>query len=110
MGSDKMFIMNGELISLSDFGNLNYGYTGIVIGFGPKALFSGGGWAATGSLEASAPLYGDSQVDHMFIERGINMALKDSLGLQGGMFDGDVRLGIKAFSNFLNASEVMQFK
>lgn len=88
MPETGIFIMYGELISLADFGNVNYGYTGTIIGFGEVSLYSGGGWAAGKNTE-DAPLYGDSQVDHYFIEKGINQA--SGLGFDGKMYNFDVR-------------------
>lgn len=91
MPAEGIFLLYGQLITTADYGNINYGYTGTIIGFGEKSLFTGGGWAAGNNNEAGAPLYGDSQVDHDFIQKGIDMAASQSLGYNGALFNQDVR-------------------
>ena len=71
------FEFYGEIISAADFGNLNYGYTGTVLGISPESLYKGGGSVATNPTQYEKEhFYGDSEVDHEFIKKGIEMANK----------------------------------
>ncbi|MGE5579276.1 MAG: S8 family serine peptidase [Bacillota bacterium] len=68
---------DGKFITAEELGNINYGYTGIAAGFGPKTLFTGGGWAAeregTAGIDRGGPYYGDSMHDHFAIQWGIDL-------------------------------------
>ena len=91
MKGNDIFVVNGLLMDAAGFGNVNYGYTGIILGFGPTALYSAGGFVTDEDINAPAPLYGDSYIDHYNIEVGINWAQSQGLNDNKLIADGDVR-------------------
>lgn len=67
--------MNGKLISIADYGNINYGYTGTSLGLAPKTLYQGAGYVQTGKVSNDASkYYGDTEVDFNNVKKGIEMA------------------------------------
>ena len=69
------FLYYGEIITPEDFGNINFGYTGTVLGLTPKTLYIGGGEVAPSPTQyESDHYYKDSEADHYWIEKGIKQA------------------------------------
>lgn len=91
MKGNDIFVVNGLLMDAAGFGNVNYCYTGIILGFDSTALYSAGGFVADEDINAPAPLYGDSYIDHYNIEVGINWAQSQGLNDNKLIADGDVR-------------------
>ena len=88
-GDDKYkFKFNGNFRTPEDLGNILYGFTGTLFGFGAELLYWAGGVAAletgstildfinaAGSEEAlKEPFHGDDEWDHYAIEEGIQLA------------------------------------
>ena len=69
------FVYGGDIISLADYGNLNYGYTGTVLGLSPQTLYKGGGIAIgrQATQYEKDNYYSDSEIDHYFIQQGISL-------------------------------------
>jgi len=77
-------MMNGKLISAADFGNINYGYTGTILGLSPETLYKGAGYVQSGEINENADeYYGDSEVDFENVKKGIEWA--NSLGYEGNI-------------------------
>jgi len=75
MPKEEYFMMYGKLISFADFGNINYGYTGTVLGLSPETLYKGAGYVQSGVVNNYASqYYGDSEVDFGNVKRGIEWA------------------------------------
>lgn len=72
----ETFIFNGNIMTPEDFGNINYGFTGMVAGFSSTMLFIGGGYAKTNKISIRifiGPNYGDDVNDHAMIQYGIEL-------------------------------------
>ena len=71
------FLYNSELISKSDLGNINYGYTGNALSLSDVTLYKGGGIAAEMSGTPTQfdidNFYSDSELDHYWIKYGIEL-------------------------------------
>ena len=75
MPDEKYFMYHGRLISFANFGNLNYGYTGTVLGIEPETLYIAGGLVADNPTQYEIEhYYSDSEVDHYWIKKGIEQA------------------------------------
>ncbi len=82
MPKEEYFMMYGKLISFADFGNINYGYTGTILGLSPETLYKGAGYVQSGVVNNYASqYYGDSEVDFGNVKRGIEWA--NGLGYVG---------------------------
>lgn len=82
MSKEEYFMMYGKLISFADFGNINYGYTGTILGLSPKTLYKGAGYVQSGKINDNAnQYYGDSEVDFGNVNKGIEWA--NGLGYVG---------------------------
>ena len=78
------FMFGGRLISFADFGNINYGYTGTVLGLSPEMLYQGAGYVQSGTINTEvSQYYGDSEVDFNNVQQGIAKA--NSLGYTGNI-------------------------
>ena len=76
------FMYYGKIIADDDFGNINYGYLGTILGLSPETLYKGGGMLNNNPTPyEKEKYYGDSEVDHIFIEKGIKQA--NDLGYRG---------------------------
>lgn len=76
LGVTGEFLYNGKVTTAEDFGNINYGFIGSLLGFEEEILYMGGGYAAHKSIPKillDPPFYGDSVNDHFSIKRGIDM-------------------------------------
>ncbi|MBR0276966.1 MAG: hypothetical protein IJQ50_00700, partial [Clostridia bacterium] len=72
---EKYFFYHDEIIDKEAFGNLNYGYTGTILGLDPETLYRGGGKVSENPTEYEKEKYfGDTEVDHYWITQGINQA------------------------------------
>ncbi|MBQ3055516.1 MAG: hypothetical protein IJC88_05365, partial [Oscillospiraceae bacterium] len=75
---DGYFVMFGQVISFADFGNINYGFTGTVLGLNSVTLYEGAGYVQSGDAGVvnhdPMQFYGDSEVDFWNVTRGIQYA------------------------------------
>ena len=71
MPEDGRFLFNGTVMDASDFGNLNYGFTGAAFGFSVTTLLSGAGYAALtdegASIGTCLTLYDDPSDTKMIL-------------------------------------------
>lgn len=68
-------LFKNDIMDPEQLGNMIYGYSGNHLGMSNRTIFQGGGYAASGSkyLNNPALYYGDSETDHYFIQKGINL-------------------------------------
>ena len=73
------FYFRGKMISLEEYGNINYGYVGTALGISDWVLYAGGGYAAVraGGDIGNITTYFDSQTDHDNVAWGIAIYLED---------------------------------
>ena len=75
MPAEGYFLYYGNIISAADFGNINYGYTGTLLGLTPETLYKAGGMVAPNpSKYEKDNYYSDSEIDHYWIKKGIEQA------------------------------------
>ena len=73
----KYFMYYGEIINAAAFGNINFGYTGTLLGIEPETLYKGGGTLADDPTDYEINnYYSDSEIDHYYIKKGIEQANK----------------------------------
>ncbi len=73
--NQNYFMFYDKLISFADYGNINYGYTGTILGLSPKTIYQGAGYVQSGVINKEASqYYGDSEVDYYNVKRGIEWA------------------------------------
>ncbi len=78
------FLYHGQIISAADFGNINYGYTGTILGLSPETLYEAGGKLNENPTQFEKDsYYSDTVVDHYWIKKGIEQA--NELGHYGSM-------------------------
>ncbi len=71
----KYFMYHGQIINDNDFGNINYGYTGTILGILPETLYKAGGKVNNNPSKYEINnYYSDSEVDHYWIKKGIEQA------------------------------------
>lgn len=70
-----VFKYNNMFITPEQLGNIIYGLSGSILGFSPRTIYQGGGFAANGTkyINNESMYYGDSPMDHEFISIGIKM-------------------------------------
>ncbi|WP_339061227.1 peptidoglycan-binding protein [Tepidibacillus marianensis] len=76
-GNWTRFVLNGEVITAEDLGNITYGFWARAMGYGDKLIYAGGGYAKIGnaddpSLYDPNQFYGDDKNDHFSIKKGID--------------------------------------
>lgn len=70
MPEEGYFMFYGQIISLADFGNINYGYTGTVLGLSPETLYKGAGYVQSKKISNDpSNYYGDSEVDYQNVKK-----------------------------------------
>ena len=89
---NEKFLFRGELITREDLGNITYGYLGSAMGLGELTLFWGAGVANNwyeAIIEGKAydpdNYYGDSEEDHDFVKKGIQMYYEDNPNAKPGI-------------------------
>ncbi len=92
MPETRYFMYYGEVIDAAAFGNINFGYTGTLLGIDAETLYKGGGTLANNPTEYEiSHYYSDSEVDHYYIKIGIEQANKEGyygqLHFPDGFFD-----------------------
>ena len=98
MPSDKKFSAFGCNMTAADLGNLNYGMTGMVVGFSRQTLLTAGGFVAvTEDGDSNGILYYyDGKDDYFFINLGITLceAINPLYALSSTTFDLSLNMGL----------------
>lgn len=73
LGQQTEFIWRGYVITAEDFGNINYMFTGLAVGFSPEILYMGAGYKNQGGFTSEVfkgPYYGDNPNDFCISQLG----------------------------------------